>query len=401
MTSANSRRFAVGDVFEAVIEKIAHGGHFIAREAGAVFFIRHAVVGERCRIIVTSVGSSFNRGDVIEVIEPSQDRILAPCQYAHRDGCGGCDFQHISLPRQRLLKADVISEQFLRIAKMQINVEVEEVSAPLHWRTRAIATTDSHGKLGFYGSRSHRVVPVDDCIITDQEMRLQELATQKWNPGMRLEFAVSNTGERNIAIAPTNGQGRARLSEGNQILHQRVGGKVLDVSQSSFWQSNSNAPQVLTRAVLEYAQLQLGDHILDLYGGVGLFTAAMLDFIGQDGSIDLIEGSKSATADASRNFAKNCNVRIITGGVEKLLSRITEADVVVLDPPREGAGKVVVAQIARMKPRSVIYVACDPASLARDTAYFSEHGYSLIKIRAFDLFPMTHHIECVALLSPI
>jgi tRNA/tmRNA/rRNA uracil-C5-methylase (TrmA/RlmC/RlmD family) len=154
---------------------------------------------------------------------------------------------------------------------------------------------------------------------------------------------------------------------------------------------------VLTQAVLDFAQLKTGEHALDLYGGVGLFSAAILDAVGPTGHVDLIEGSKVATADAARNFASFSNITIATGDVAKLLPRITAADVVVLDPPRDGAGKETVAHIARLAPRAIVYVACDPAALARDTAYLADHSYSLVKVRAFDLFPMTHHIECVAL----
>ena len=400
MASTKAVHWAVGDVLEIVIEKVAHGGHFIARHGGAVFFVRHGIPGEKCRMIITSTGSSFNRGDVIEVLEPSPDRVIAPCSYSHRAGCGGCDFQHISAARQRQLKSDVITEQFLRIAKMDLQVEVEEVSQPLHWRTRLIATTTSEGKLGFYGARSHTVVPVQDCIIAVENMAMPELAVRTWKGGVRVEIATSNTDERNIALAPARGAGKARLTEGNQILHEDVAHKTLEVSQDSFWQSHVNAPAILTEAVLEFAQLQPGDHVLDLYGGVGLFTAAMIDIVGSDGSIDLIEGSKSATGDAARNFVNNPNVKIAKGDVVKLLPRITKADVVILDPPRDGAGKIVLSEIARLAARAVVYVACDPAALARDTAYFLEFGYLLAKIRAFDLFPMTHHIECVALYLP-
>jgi len=153
----------------------------------------------------------------------------------------------------------------------------------------------------------------------------------------------------------------------------------------------------LTKTVLNYAKLKSGDHVLDLYGGVGLFTAAIVDAVGPTGHVDLIEGSKVATEDARRNFAGFKNVTIATGDVAKLLPRVSSADVVVLDPPREGAGKDVISQIVALKPRSIVYVACDPAALARDTAYLEDHSYSLAEIRAFDLFPMTHHIECVAL----
>ncbi len=400
MESSKSARWAVGDIFEAVIEKVAHGGHFIVRHEGAVFFVRHGIPGEKCRIVITSTGSSFNRADVLEVLEPSIDRVPAPCQYAHRSGCGGCDFQHISLIRQRQLKADVITEQFARIAKMDIQIDVEEVSGPLHWRTRSIATTNSVGELGFYGARSHTVVPIKDCLITVDEMKMPELAGRKWKPDVRVEIAASTTGERNIALAPKRGEGKARLTEGAHVLHEKVAEKILEVSQDSFWQSHIEAPEILTNAVLEFAQLQLGEHVLDLYGGVGLFTSAMLDVVGGDGSIVLIEGSKSATGDAARNFANSTQVKIITGDVAKHLPRIESAHVVVLDPPREGAGKAVLAQISRLAPRAVVYVACDPAALARDTGYFLELGYSLTKIKAFDLFPMTHHVECVALFTP-
>ncbi|MSO43217.1 MAG: class I SAM-dependent RNA methyltransferase [Candidatus Planktophila sp.] len=401
MASSKSARWAVGDIFQTQIEKVAHGGHFIARHEGAVFFIRHAIPGEKCRVVITSTGSSFNRADVVEVLEPSPDRVSAPCAYAHRAGCGGCDFQHISPNRQRQLKSDVISEQFSRIAKMDVRVDVEEVGTPLHWRTRSIATTNSQGALGFYGARSHTVIPINDCIIAAEGMKMSELAARSWKADVRVEIATSNMNERNIALAPTRTEGKARLTEGNQILHEEVLGKVLEVSQDSFWQSHISAPEILTRAVLDFAQLRSGEHVLDLYGGVGLFTSAILDVVGSEGAVDLIEGSKSATADAARNFAHNANVSIVTGDVAKLLPRIDAADLVVLDPPREGAGKVVLSEIARLAPRAVIYVACDPAALARDTGYFLEHGYSLNKIRAFDLFPMTHHIECVALFLPV
>ena len=144
---------AVGDRFVTTIEKVAHGGHFIARHLGAVIFVRHAISGEEVEIEITGTGSSFNRADVVKVITASSDRVSAPCQFAHRAGCGGCDFQHISLPRQRQLKSEVITEQFSRIAKRELNVEVEEVGAPLGYRTRFNAVTTSNGDLGFKQAR--------------------------------------------------------------------------------------------------------------------------------------------------------------------------------------------------------------------------------------------------------
>ena len=397
MASNKSSTLKTGDLVQVTIEKVAHGGHFIARHDGAVIFVRHAIPGEKCTIQITSTGSSFNRADVISVEAPSEFRVQAPCSFAHRNGCGGCDFQHISVDHQRTLKSDVIAEQFSRIAKMDLRVDVEEVGESIHWRTRAIATTDRNGKLGFYKSRSHSIAPVTDCIICVEGMNFSEIASRDLKGDVRVEISASNTGERSIALAPTRGEEKARLTEGPAVLHENVLRKSLEVSQESFWQSHKKAPEILTQAILDFAQLKTGEHVLDLYGGVGLFTAAIVEAVGPTGHVDLIEGSRVATADAARNFASLSNITIATGDVAKLLPRITAADVVVLDPPRDGAGKETVAHIARLAPRAIVYVACDPAALARDTAYLADHSYSLVKVRAFDLFPMTHHIECVAL----
>ena len=397
MASNKSSALKVGDLIDVTIEKVAHGGHFIARHDGAVIFVRHAIPGEQCTIEVTSTGSSFNRADVVSVTQPSEFRVVPPCQFAHRLGCGGCDFQHITPAHQRTLKSDVITEQFSRIAKKEIRVEVESVGDPIGWRTRAIATTNRNGKLGFYKSRSHSIAPVDDCIICVKGMNFSEIVARPLKGDVRVEISASNSGERTIALAPTRGEEKARITEGQAVLHEVVHGKTIEVSRDSFWQSHVSAPEVLTDAVLEFARLKKAEHVLDLYGGVGLFTAAILEAVGPDGHIDLIEGSKVATEDARRNFVADKNVTIATGDVAKLLPRVTSADVVVLDPPREGAGRDVIMQITALNPRAIVYVACDPAALARDTAYLEDHSYTLAKLRAFDLFPMTHHIECVAL----
>jgi len=400
MTSPKSSNLTVGARLRVEIEKIAHGGHFIARHEGAVIFVRHAIPGESVEIEITSVGASFNRADVVEVFTASADRVSAPCRYAHRLGCGGCDFQHIALTRQRELKGQVITEQFSRIAKMDLAVEVEEVGAPLGWRTRCSANSTKNGELGFYQSRSHKVIAVTDCRILVPEMKYSELAQRGVKANQRLEISISNTGERTIATASSREDSAMRLSEGPEVAHYRVGEKIFDVSQKSFWQSHKDAPRVLSEAVLAFSQLEPGDHVLDLYGGVGLFTAVILPIIGAAGSVEIVEGSKSATADARSNFAQDSNVTVITADVAKAITRFADADVIVLDPPREGAGKEVINNCARLTPRAIVYVACDPAALARDTGYLRENGYVLAEIRAFDLFPMTHHIECVARFVP-
>jgi tRNA/tmRNA/rRNA uracil-C5-methylase (TrmA/RlmC/RlmD family) len=237
-------------------------------------------------------------------------------------------------------------------------------------------------------------------LITVPEIGIAAMSAQKLSPDIRIEIAYSSEGERMVAEAPKGGDGKFRQNTGPAFLHERVGDELLQVSQRSFWQGHKRAPQVLTEVVRDFAKIQAGEAVLDLYGGVGLFTSACLKDVGTSGTIHLVEGSKDATADAKNNFAAHSNVEISTGDVAKIITRINRADLVILDPPREGAGKEVVQEIARISPRSIIYVACDPAALARDTAYLHENGFSLEKIRAFDLFPMTHHIESIALFTP-
>jgi len=388
---SKKRTFRVGERFTANIEKVAHGGHFIARHEGAVFFIRHGIPGETVVVEVTSTGKSFNRGDVVEVIAPSADRVKAPCSYAHRLGCGGCDFQHISISGQRNLKSEVINEQFARIAKMELKVDVEEVAGPLHWRTRVILNIDGSGKAGFFGSRSHNSIQIADCLTCVPELKLAEITSRTWQPNTKLEISANISGDRIIA--------NAAVIEGPKELVENVGENTFQVSHSSFWQSHKLAPAVLTDAVMQFAEIQSGDQVLDLYGGVGLFTAAALSAVGPSGRVDLVEASSSAIGDAKINFENVPNVNIYLGDVAKIMPRIGSADVVILDPPREGAGQLVLRQISALDPQRIVYVACDPAALARDCAFANDLGWQLTNVRAFDLFPMTHHIEMVALFT--
>ena len=398
MTSQRGKPISIGERFVVTIEKVAHGGHFIARHDGQVFFVRHAIPGEILEVEVTNSGSSFVRADAIGIIQPSPDRVSPPCKYSIPGGCGGCDFQHITLDRQRLLKADVIREQFSRLAKIDIDVVVEEVGPGLHWRTRVSSATSPQGKLGFYASRTHNVVEVDDCLIAVDEMKFQELSARKWPANSRVEISSPSLGPISIAIASSERGSKPRMTQGPAITEETIDGHVLEVSQQSFWQSHRLAPETLTARILEC--VKEGDRVFDLYGGVGLFTAAILDRLGAKASVDLVESSTTSVADARRNFSTFPNVRIHAGDVAKVLTSLGGVDVILLDPPREGAGKAIIENIVKKSPRVIVYVACDPASLARDVSYLSELGFELKELRAFDLFPMTHHVECVARFEP-
>ena len=392
MTSTPRAVLRVGQIIRVTIEKVAHGGHFIARHEGAVIFLRHGLPGEVVDVAITSIGSSFNRGDVVKVITASADRVQAPCTYANRNGCGGCDFQHVEISAQRKLKSQVITEQFSRIAKMEISVEVEEVSSPLGWRTQTTIGSDKNGHAGFYGSRTNTIIPIKNCQVLHSSVGYEAIAARSWEPGIRIEVSAASTKVPRLIAGDT--------VEGDLIQIYSVAQKEYQVSAGSFWQSNIRAPQVLVDAVTNFADVKSGDHLIDLYGGVGLFGLALLDLIGTEGRIDHVEGRKSAIADARVNFGEAKNVHFYTGDVEKILPRFSSADVVILDPPREGAKKAVIESLVACSPRAIVYVACDPAALARDTALLRDANYTLTQLRAFDLFPMTHHIECVALFAP-
>jgi tRNA/tmRNA/rRNA uracil-C5-methylase (TrmA/RlmC/RlmD family) len=192
----------------------------------------------------------------------------------------------VSIARQLSLKADVITEQFARIAKMDISVEVESVGSELGWRSRINATTDRNGKLGFIGSRSHTVIPVKNCLVAAKEIGFSDLTTRTWKGDMRVEIAASNTGERSISLMPTRGETKSRLSEGPAVLHEKVLEKTLEVSNNSFWQGHVTAPDLLSEVVKDFAGVKSADHVLDLYGGVGLFAAALIETVGPEGRID-------------------------------------------------------------------------------------------------------------------
>jgi tRNA/tmRNA/rRNA uracil-C5-methylase (TrmA/RlmC/RlmD family) len=410
MTDSRRKSLRIGEIFTVEIEKVAHGGHFIARHEGVVIFVRHAIPGEIVEVEITALEKSFVRAEIKAIIEPSGHRVLAPCQFAHPGGCGGCDFQHIESAHQRQLKSEVIAEQFARIAKMEIDVEVEEVSSSLHWRTRYAATTNNQSELGFKGTRSHEVIPISHCPVLIPEIDFETISRDVIKPSSRVEVALSSRGERTISLSPIRSNRLEKnppveIVEGHSALHYEVqtssGPLKFQVSQGSFWQSNVNAPETLVEAVRGFAQTREGDHIIDLYGGVGLFAKALIADIGESGRIDLVEASASATRDAQQNFRDYRNVTVHRGDVAQLISHFESADIVLLDPPRTGAGADVLSAIAEMAPRSIIYIACDPAALARDTGYLRDFGYQLHSIRAFDLFPMTHHIESVALYTEV
>ena len=401
--------FELGQRIEVDIGPIAHGGHCVARHDGQVIFVRHALPNERVVVEVTSLAKNFARGDAVKIIEPSPDRVNAPCRYS--GDCGGCDFQHVAIAAQRKLKAAVITEQFHRLAKIEIAVVVEEIANEfddqglgLHWRTRVAFLADNQGSLGLRRNHSHDLVLIESCPISVPSIANTQVLARRWPPHATVQVIASNTGDE-VVIVKNEAGGQEIL--GSSQVDQKVLGRTFKVAADGFWQVHPAAPKVLSEAVIDSLSPIPGDHALDLYAGAGLFTGALLSRIGTTGRIDLVESSTSGVADAKVNFGQSANVMIHHGEVLRVLGVLQEmqkggaVDIAVLDPPRAGAGAKVLGALCALKPRRIAYVACDPAALARDTAYLRDLGYFLADIRAFDLFPMTHHVECVATFGPV
>jgi tRNA/tmRNA/rRNA uracil-C5-methylase (TrmA/RlmC/RlmD family) len=439
-----------GDLLELTVAEAAHGGWCVARALdgpggaggdesgpGKVVFVRHALPGERIRARITSSTTRFARAEVVEVLDPSPDRVEPPCQYARPGGCGGCDLQHASPAAQRAIKAKVISQQLRRIAGIDREVEVEPLpDAPteadsraegdsraesdgggasdgggqgdggsdagqgLGWRTRVSFAVRHDGTAGLRKHRSREIVAVDDCLIAHPLVRKVGVPRRRW-PGARgVDVTVSpSTGERSVVVA---GRGPAD-PDARRSLTQHAAGRAWRVTQGVFWQVHPAAADTLTEAMLAALNPQPGDVAFDLYCGAGLFAGSLAEAVGPEGRVTAIESDVAAVRDARKNLAAYSQVRVHRADATEALERygLGGARLAVLDPPRAGVPRRLIELLADQDGslRRVAYVSCDPATLARDIAVFGELGWHLGELRGFDAFPMTHHVECVATLT--
>ncbi|MBB1575966.1 MAG: class I SAM-dependent RNA methyltransferase [Propionibacterium sp.] len=370
---------------EVELERVAHGGVVVGRADGKVVFVTGGLPGERVAVEITEQGKRFDRGRVVRVLRPSPGRVEPPCPIAGK--CGGCDWQHASHELQLDLKTAIVAEQLSRLAGIAWDGRVEAVQPTTGWRTRMRYATRG-SQVGLRGRRSHEVVPLppEGCLM----------AVPGPSPAQLCELGA---GAQSLSVIHAS-DGISVLADGRVLagsswVHEQVGPFSFQVAASGFWQVHPRAAEILLAAVIEGLRPQSGESALDLYCGSGLFAAG-LDQAGA--RVFGVELNRQAVANARLNVPRG---RFLALPLERALHRLpSEVDLVVLDPPRRGAGAAIVARVADLAPRAIAYVACDPASLARDVAGFALHGYQLRWIRAFDLFPMTHHVECVAVLEP-
>ncbi|GAA3758078.1 tRNA/tmRNA/rRNA uracil-C5-methylase (TrmA/RlmC/RlmD family) [Spinactinospora alkalitolerans] len=418
----------VGTRLELRVDGVAHGGWCVGRHDEQVVFVRHALPGERVRVLVTEETKRFLRADAVEVLEASPDRVEAPCRFAGPGKCGGCDWQHASLPAQRAIKARVVTEQLRRIAGIELDRElvVEELpGAPdgLGWRTRVRYAVDSEGNAGLRRHRSHELELIDSCPIAHPEVERLGVTDLDWSGVSEVEAVSSgSTADSAVIVTPRGARlpalpqpkassallrrfkgGRTQPIKGRRGVRENAAGREWRVGAGGFWQVHPAAADTLTAAVLAALEPKPGETALDLYCGAGLFAGALAEVVGPEGRVMGVEGQADAVRDAHHNLRDVPQARVDRGDVASRLREWSDlrADVAVLDPPRAGAGTAVVRALGALRPRRVAYVSCDPATLARDIAAFAESGYELADLRGFDAFPMTHHVECLAVLERV
>lgn len=429
---------AVEKTVELQVTNVAHGGVFVARHEGRVVFVSDAIPGERVRARITDDRhAGFWRAETLEVLDasPHRRRHVWPEASIDRDPAeraGGAEFGHIELAHQRELKRQVLTDALFRMAGIDRDVDVEPVAGDdeadgLGWRTRVSLHVDANGAIGPYAARSHRVIPVTSLPLATEAVRAAAPLSGTFPGAASVDVVQEADGAAHVLVRPERrahaedrgrrGRGRRAPGAGRDepvLIRERVAGRDFGLDARGFWQVHRGAADTLYTAVQQTVAADAFDPLaanLDLYGGVGLLAAALGDRFGAETHVTSVEASRAATNFAAGNLSDWAAARAVTDRTDAYLQRLLgsadaalrsrlRAAAVILDPPRSGAGKTVVAQLAELAPAQLVYVACDPVALARDVALFGERGYALRSLRAFDLFPHTHHVEAVALLTP-
>ncbi|MDD6374062.1 MAG: RNA methyltransferase [Bifidobacteriaceae bacterium] len=434
---------------EMTVERYADQGRCVGHVDGRVVFVRFALPGERVRVTLDEPHERKDRfwtGEVSEVLEPSPDRVEPAWPLAGPlsagGGVGGADLIHVSLPGQLAWKKYVIDDQMRRLGHVDTDVEV--VRAPgdiandgLHWRTRIELIADDEGHPSMRRRESHQRVPIDDMPLASGHLldvaRREDVWDTQYEPGDQIRIVAPEP--RTDGVRPYSDKATidahstdadapdyAVMVNGRQERGRRLLAEDVDVTlpgafepvrfsysvdSGGFWQVHRLAPSLLVQEVLDLASGVLGDRsdatVWDLYSGSGLFTVPLAVAFARHGALVSVEGAQNAVRNARRTIDRYGlhTVDARTGDVSKVLRSVGGAkahpDLVVLDPPRAGARAAVCRQIAAASPRGIVYVACDPTSLARDTSTLVAEGYRIESIRAYDIYPMTHHVETVAM----
>lgn len=388
----------------------ANGGSCIAHHDGRVVFVRYALPGERVRARVTADRGSYWHAEVVEVIEPSADRVESLCPIAGVGGAGCCDLAFVAPEAVFELKAQVVANQLDRLGGHGWSGTAKPLSdaGPTGWRTRVRLDVGTDGRPGFHRYHSDELVTDLRCGQLPHGM-LDGLAESGWPAGAHVHVVVDDDGQRHVVrTVPRAPQRRsakragtvATVVDGDYHAMQRVGGRSWRVPVTAFWQSHRDAARVYSGVVADWAQPTAGMTAWDLYGGAGLFAAVLADAVGESGRVLSVDTARGSSGAARAALADLPQVDVVTDSVRRAVTAETaRADVAVLDPPRSGAGREVIDLLAAADVARVVHIGCEAASFARDIGLYRGRGYTVERIRVYDAFPLTHHVECIALLS--
>ena len=404
-------------VVDVDLHGFAHGGEAVGRlPDGKVCFVPYAIPGERVRVAVVDERRRWARARLLEVLDPSPDRVEPPCPYFGPERCGGCRLQHIAPARQAQLKQAVVAEQLAHLGGIADPPVPETVRVgDLGYRSSARFAVDAQGRLGFRRPGSHAIEPIGVCLLLSEAAQAtRDEAGDGWDGVAEVTVRAGSAEGRGLVVTPgaaalpplpagdlpvalRDDTGATVALRGDATVVEEVGGARYRVSPGSFFQPGAAGAEALLERVRDAAGVTAGEQVLDLYAGVGLFARALA---ADRGDVVAIEGDASACDDARANL-DGLPARVVCDDVRRALTTVEAADVVVLDPPRKGAGQGLCRRITELDPRVVVYVSCDPAALARDAKAFVAAGYRLATAVPVDQFAHTAQIETVATFVPL
>ncbi len=392
---------ALGDIHDITIEKIVYGGDGLARAHGQAVFVPFTAPGDQLRVRITSLERNFARGVMTELIKPSAARRAAPCQYF--GSCGGCQLQHLQYPTQLESKAEFIRESLRRIGGIDWKETIEILAATeFGYRSRAEIKINQAEQIGFYKANSHEVCEVTKCLILLPEANA-ELQQLRKPPNLLPRGATRvylTVGDDEVLATPATGE-NARDAEidAKGTVQQTIAGITYSFGVRTFFQANRLLVEQLVETALSNAE---GKIAFDLYAGAGLFSLPLAKSFAQ---VYAVEGSRISIRHGLANAQTNriSNVKYEAMSVETWLKlnapKLPRPDLVLLDPPRAGAGAAVIQRLLALKPAKIHYVSCDPTTLARDLKLLTKTNYQIDSITALDMFPQTYHVETVVKLA--
>jgi tRNA/tmRNA/rRNA uracil-C5-methylase (TrmA/RlmC/RlmD family) len=376
----------------------ANGGSCVARHDGRVVFVRYALPGELVRARVTADRGKYWHAECVEVITPSADRVASQCPIAGVHGAGCCDLAFAEPVAARALKAEVVANQLARLGGQDWAGTAEPLGdvGPTGWRTRVRLDVGADGRAGFHRYHSDELVADLRCGQLPPGM-LAGLPDD-FRPGDQVHVVVDDDGVRHVVT--TGRHRRPQVVEGDYYATQRVAGRRWRVPVTAFWQAHRAAAGFYSALVADWARPGAGMVAWDLYGGAGVFAAVLGEAVGESGRVVSVDTARAASAAGRAALADLAQVQVVADSVRRALrGQRIGADVAVLDPPRAGAGREVIDLLSAAGVPRVVHIGCEAASFARDIGLYRGHGYTVERLRVFDAFPLTHHVECVALLT--